>query len=76
MPRKSESFAVRLKRLRKSAGLTQTALATAAGMHWRTIMDYEQGKKDDPRLSSLEALAQALGINAGELADGTGPSRD
>jgi transcriptional regulator with XRE-family HTH domain len=70
----------RLKRLRKAAGMTQQALATAAGLSMSAIIHIEAGRIPDPRLSTLKALARALGVtldelgsNGGEPAEGSAP---
>src|SRR5262245_1398593 len=59
------SFSRRLKELRENAGLTQQGLATRAGLSMSLITQMEQGVKADPRLSTLLALSQALGVEVG-----------
>lgn len=51
---------------RRAAGLTQGALAERAGLRLSTICDIERGKID-PRLSTLRALADALGIGIDDI---------
>ena len=51
---------------RKAAGLTQAALAEKSGQRSATISDIESGKTD-PRLSTLKALAGALGLEIGDI---------
>lgn len=51
---------------RKAAGLTQGDLAERAGVRVATISDIESGKID-PRLSTMVALATALGMGVGDL---------
>ena len=58
--------------LRKAAseagfGEDWVSLAKKAGVHERTIRRWREGKHDDPRLSSLEAVAGALGTTVGSL---------
>jgi DNA-binding XRE family transcriptional regulator len=53
---------------RKVAGLSQTALAKRSGQRIATISDIENGRTD-PRLSTLKAIAGALGVEAGDLVD-------
>lgn len=57
--RAPETFADRLRRLRAAAGLSQRALATAAGIRQATLGEIESGRTD-PRLSTLQGLASAL----------------
>lgn len=47
--------------VRTRAGLSQRALADAAGTSGPTIADYEAGRKE-PRLSTLSRIAEAGGI--------------
>jgi transcriptional regulator with XRE-family HTH domain len=58
----------RLQALRRAAGLSQQALAMRAGISMSVVFQIEQGKKKDPRLSTVAALAEGLGIPIGELA--------
>jgi transcriptional regulator with XRE-family HTH domain len=60
-------MALRLKALRSRAGLTQQALATEAGLSISLITALEYGIRDDPKLSTLLALAKALGCTMDEL---------
>lgn len=53
---------------RKAAGLTQAQLAAKAGLRVATLSDIEGGKID-PRLSSLKALAGALGVDIDDITD-------
>ncbi len=56
------TFGDRLKELRAARGLTQQALADAAGVPIGTVRDYEQGTRD-PLLSNAQRLALALGVS-------------
>lgn len=58
-----------LKRLRISAGLTQKALADAAGCNIRQIQKFESGERDIGGASArlVLAIASALGTTVGEL---------
>ncbi|MGE5905323.1 helix-turn-helix domain-containing protein, partial [Klebsiella pneumoniae] len=49
-----------LRRLRRAAGLSQTALATTSGISRRMITNLEGGDTNIS-LSSLDRLAEALG---------------
>ncbi|WP_216821398.1 helix-turn-helix transcriptional regulator [Tabrizicola sp. TH137] len=51
---------------RQAAGLTQGALAERAGLRLSTVSDIERGKID-PRLSTLRALANALGTDIDDI---------
>lgn len=55
-------FATNLKNARKLAGLTQAALAEAAGMHTMSVQSFER-RLNSPTLDSLEVLAKALGLD-------------
>lgn len=55
------SFASKLRELRTETGLTQEALARAAGLSLGVIRDYEQGNRE-PSLRSAFKLAAALGV--------------
>jgi transcriptional regulator with XRE-family HTH domain len=64
-----ENMGERLRELRDRAGLTQEALAHRAGVSAASIFRIEQGRPSDPKLSTLVALAEALGLTVGSLAD-------
>lgn len=51
---------------RRAAGLSQAELATWAGVRVTTVSQIES-RKIDPRLSTLVALAIALGVGVGDL---------
>lgn len=55
-----------LRRLRRSAGLSQTALATASDISRRTIINLEAGEANIS-LSGLDKLASALGTTFVDL---------
>jgi len=57
-----------LRKLREQKQLTQQALAVAAGVSVSLVTQIEQGRTGDPRLSTLRALAGALGVSLDELA--------
>jgi transcriptional regulator with XRE-family HTH domain len=65
-----ESLGRRLKRLREAAGLSQQDLAVRAGLSVSVVSQIEQGKKTDPRMTTVLFLAEALGVNVEAL---TGP---
>ncbi|GII63960.1 hypothetical protein Skr01_40450 [Sphaerisporangium krabiense] len=63
-----ESFAHLLKRLRRSAGLTQEELANKAGISARAVSDLERGINRSARKDTARLLADALDL--------TGPVRE
>src|SRR5918994_527727 len=52
----------RVRRLRKEHALTQEEVARRAGLTLNSYGDIERGHVRDPHLSSLEAIAGALGV--------------
>lgn len=66
MPPLTERFAVRVKQLREGKGLSQEALATAAGLH-RTQVGLIGRARRDLRLETIERLAIALEVEPAEL---------
>jgi transcriptional regulator with XRE-family HTH domain len=64
------SFGERLRQLRHQAGMTQAALAEAAGVPLRSIHGYEQGYRE-PYWNVLFKLARGLGVPAEAFADCT-----
>jgi transcriptional regulator with XRE-family HTH domain len=67
-------FAERLRELREGAGLTQAALAAAAGLSLGAIRNYEQGIRE-PYWQAVFKLAAALGVECSAFAgcvDGAG----
>jgi DNA-binding XRE family transcriptional regulator len=57
-----------LKILRKYRGMTQADLAKKSGISRHYLTEIETGKKDGS-LRAMKALAQALDVNVGDLAD-------
>jgi transcriptional regulator with XRE-family HTH domain len=60
------TLAAALRKHRRAAGLSQERLAQQSGVSDRTIRNIEGGRVTTPRLSSLRALADALGIGGDE----------
>jgi transcriptional regulator with XRE-family HTH domain len=58
----------RIRQRRRDAGLSQQGLAVAAGLSISVIAQLEQGQRDDPRVSTLAAIARALGVRLDVLA--------
>ena len=63
-----KSLGRRLQRLRKRVGMTQEALAQAAGLHRRYLIKLEMGE-GNPTFLVLSDLARALRIRQRELTD-------
>jgi transcriptional regulator with XRE-family HTH domain len=63
-----QRFAKRLKALRAARGLTQAALAAKAGLSLAFVGRLEIAQHD-PSLTTLRAIAKALGVTVGQLAD-------
>jgi transcriptional regulator with XRE-family HTH domain len=59
---------MKLKKLRKSRGLTQAALAQKAGISREYLARLEMGRHD-PHLSRLRKLAKALRVKVSELVE-------
>jgi transcriptional regulator with XRE-family HTH domain len=57
-------FADALRRLRAAAGLTQEALAGAAGLSSRAISDLERGMVTAPHKDTVRLLAEALHLDS------------
>jgi transcriptional regulator with XRE-family HTH domain len=58
------AFGDRVRELRKQAGLTQEALAGAAGMD-RSFLAEIEGGRTNPSLDTMHRLADALGVDPG-----------
>jgi len=59
----------KLKEERRRAALTQGELAERAGVGINTIVRIETGEINEPRVSTLRKLANALGVEARDLLD-------
>jgi transcriptional regulator with XRE-family HTH domain len=62
----------KLKELRKAADLTQQQLANRAGLSMTAVVHIESGRIKDPRMSTLKAIAQVLGVTVNDLITDTG----
>lgn len=67
MGKQGETLSGRLRRLRTAAGMTQQQLAVAAGLSLGNVATIEAARTTDPRLSTVVALARALGCDPREL---------
>jgi transcriptional regulator with XRE-family HTH domain len=59
-------LALRLRALRQARGLTQAQLAAKAGLSREYLARLETARQD-PTLTTLEKLAKALKVTAGDL---------
>jgi transcriptional regulator with XRE-family HTH domain len=64
-----KALSQRIKALREAAGLSQQDVAQRGELSLSLVAKLEQGKKADPRASTILALAQALGVKPGQLLD-------
>ncbi|MGI5212538.1 ATP-binding protein [Plantactinospora sp. CA-290183] len=62
-------FAELLRRRRLAAGLTQAELAGRAAVGVRTVRDLERGRSSRPQRTTVELLAEALGLTGAERAE-------
>ena len=68
-----QEFAQRLRQYRKSKGMTQQELADLLGVSNKTVSRWESGSYPD--VTTLVALARALGVTVDELLDPQAPVR-
>lgn len=64
-----KALSQRIKSLREASGLSQQDVATRGDLSLSLVAKLEQGKKADPRASTILALAAALGVKPGQLLD-------
>ncbi len=57
----------RVRELREGRGLSQEAFAELAGLKYKHYQSIEAGRKVDIRLSTIEKLARACGLDPGDL---------
>ncbi len=62
----ASQFGPLLRRFRLRAGMTQEGLAERAELGVRTVRGLETGERGDPRMGTVEALANALGLTEAE----------
>lgn len=63
------AFGERVRTARRSSGLTQEALAEAAGLHPTFISNVERGYRV-PTVPTMLRIARGLDVRPGELVDG------
>src|SRR4051812_26157979 len=64
------SIAESLRAARERLGWSRETLAHHSGVSWSAIAQIEAGRRTDVRLSSLSALARALGVTIDHLSQG------
>ncbi|QJW98098.1 helix-turn-helix domain-containing protein [Frigoriglobus tundricola] len=72
----SKNIAYRLRTLREASGLSQQQVAERADLSLSLIAKMEQGRKADPRASTILALAEALGVRPGQVIEDLTPPPD
>lgn len=73
--RYARALGLRLQRARLAKGMSQEAVAHAAGISTFTYQKFEKGESKpgtpmNPRLRTLLALAKTLDVRVGELVEG------
>ena len=73
--RHARTLGLKLQRARLAKGMSQEAVAHAAGISTFTYQKFEKGESKpgtpmNPRLRTLLALAEALEVGVGELLEG------
>ena len=69
------NLARRVRDIRESKAMTQQQLAVAAGLSLSLVSAIEQGTRGDPKMSTVAALARALGVDVAELFRGPTPAK-
>lgn len=72
--KKSSNIGLMIKYLRKSSGLTQTALSEKVGISYQQVQKYEKGASE-LTLSRLRQLADALDVPVGTFIEELESSR-
>jgi len=63
----NETFRLNLMAKRQEADISAAELSRKAGLNDRAVKDIEERRSQSPKLSTVFALADALGVDAGEL---------
>lgn len=69
MSKLAKALSRKIKGMREELGLSQQEVATRGDLSLSLVAKLEQGKKADPRASTILALAGALGVKPGQLLD-------
>jgi transcriptional regulator with XRE-family HTH domain len=69
MSKLAKALSKRIKTMREASKLSQQEVATRGDLSLSLVAKLEQGKKADPRASTLLALARALGVKPGQMLD-------
>lgn len=56
-----------IRKLRKKKGISQDRLSKEADLALNTIVKIETGESPNPTVETLEKIAKALGVSAGDL---------
>lgn len=67
----NSKFSIRLKELRKERGLTQEDLSKLSGISFPTISRYENGQRDEPKLTILKTIANYFDVTIDYLVGDT-----
>lgn len=67
----ASEFAVRLRKLRADAGMSQYALAKASGVSKQAVSQLESGDSE-PTWATVQKLARALGVSVADFDDEDG----
>jgi transcriptional regulator with XRE-family HTH domain len=65
--RQRQTLSERVRHFRALSKMSQQELATAAALSVSLISSIEQGRIKDPRLSTLKAIAAALGVALSDI---------
>lgn len=60
-------LSLNIRRIRDSRGMTQTAVAESAGISRQAFIDIEKGKTKEPKVSNLQAIADAFDTSIVDL---------
>ena len=71
----ARALSARIKSLRETASLSQQEVAARGDLSVSLVAKIEQGKKANPRASTLLDLARALGVTPGALLDDLLPAK-
>jgi transcriptional regulator with XRE-family HTH domain len=63
----AKALARRIKALREAVALSPEEVAARANLSLSRVTKLEAGKKSDPRVSTILALASALGVKPGAI---------